>query len=108
MKTLEELTAYLEKELGYDATVANEYKCRKCGHHEQILDHWIDHKTALASNICSFLGFKSRLREKIEEVVRESIDNYWDISGDAFKDAPKLAKQILEDLGENGTGVIEG
>lgn len=95
-KTIEELTEYLSENLSYDGAIDSDYTCAKCGHRHQDITYWIDHKSALASSIASFLGFKAKLKSSIEEEIVSVLENTY-VQNDK-SDAPRVAKEIMSEI----------
>lgn len=97
MKTLEELTEYIQNEISYDGQIQNEYTCKKCKYHHEEISYWIDNKSALAYNITSFLGFKNKLANHVIKTISEVLDCAYVVRDET--DAPRLAKEIFDGLG---------
>jgi len=96
MKKITELAKFLEEEIEYDGSGGQD--CPHCG--KNIIEHnsWIDHKTSLATNVTEFLGFeRSYYGGGVNGLIYDAIEAYCPI-GEAKKDAPILAKAIIESL----------
>lgn len=92
--TKEELANYIEKEISYDASEAlKEVKCQHCGKivQHQMLNHWIDHRSALAGNIA--LQLRLRVAEDIYDILTDAC-----VTGNAEEDAKALAYAIWSEL----------
>jgi hypothetical protein len=102
MKSINDLTKYLEKELEYDGSGGKD--CPHCGKNIEEHTYWIDHKSSLSSRVCQFLGFKmgSWDDDGINGLIYRKIETYNEsgVFGKAKKDAPLLAKEIMELLYE--------
>ena len=96
MKTRADISAWFEKNLSYDPS--GEKACDKCG---RGYTFWIDHKSALVGNLLVFLELAPKHRlvsGPIHDAVYGIIEDTY-VTGEAKKDSPILARQIIEMLG---------
>ncbi len=86
-RKLENLIKFIEEKITYDS-VGGEY-CPFCKKAIKKPNYWIDKKTALASNINRFLGFKSGSwdDDKTEGMIFRAIDDFHEVTGNKKIDA---------------------
>ena len=90
----EELIEFISKELNYDAAGGTD--CPHCGRNIIPHRHWIDHKGSLASNINTFLGFKSGSwrDNNTEGMIYREIEDFDGVTGKSVTDSKKLGEII--------------
>ena len=97
MKNQEEISAWLKKELSYDAS--GEKECAACG--RGGYNYWIDHRSALVGNLLVFLELAPK-HTFAHGAIYDAIDTVFEhafVTGSAERDAPMLAGEVMEALG---------
>jgi len=87
MKIKKGLAKHIQKHITYDGDGGS--KCPKCGHLLEPINYWIDHKSGLAGEIINFLGTPFG-----QDRITELLGDIYPITGQASKDAAKIAKEI--------------
>jgi hypothetical protein len=90
--TVEELAAFIKRNISYDASVSVEgLKCPHCGKmaREEELRRWIDHEDVLVGDICRFL------RLKVYEQVKDVLYGMY-VDEDDNENCQRIAKAVID------------
>lgn len=93
-----ELAALIANHISYDGSVAREgLKCPHCGKmaREEILHHWIDHRSVLEGQIIRFLKLTPRVAAIVGEVLE---DFHSQVSGNPKRDGRAIAQAIWTEI----------